>query len=226
MKFRRRACAPPRRRGVVSELRLRARNWQRRASRRSPPLLRRRRRCIAAGRPLVDNARPQWPRTEIVAMPTRRELANAIRALSMDAVQQRQFGPPRHAHGHGRHRRGAVARLPEAQPGQSALVGPRPLRAVQRPRLDAAVFAAAPDRLSAQHRGASRTSASSAAARPGIPSTTSTLGIETTTGPLGQGLANARRHGARREAAGARSSTAPACRSSITTPMCSAATAA
>ena len=59
----------------------------------------------------------------------------------------RQLRPSRHADGHGRHRRGAVERLPQPQPEQPEVVQPRPLRAVQRPRLDAAVRAAAPVRL-------------------------------------------------------------------------------
>ena len=55
--------------------------------------------------------------------------------------------PPRHADGDGRDRRRAVAPPPVAQPRESALGRPRPLRAVQRPRLDAALRAAAPHRL-------------------------------------------------------------------------------
>src|SRR3546814_7407674 len=55
--------------------------------------------------------------------------------------------PSGHADGHGRHRRGALERLPGPQPQQSEVVQPRPLRALQRARLDAAVRAAAPVRL-------------------------------------------------------------------------------
>ena len=65
----------------------------------------------------------------------------------------RQQRPPGHADGHGRDRRGALAPASEAQSGRSDLARPRPLRAVQRPRLDAAVRAAAPDRLCAADRG-------------------------------------------------------------------------
>ena len=52
------------------------------------------------------------------------------------------------------------------------------------------------------------------------------LGIETTTGPLGQGAGECRRHGAGREAAGRRVQPARASRSWITAPGCSSATAA
>ncbi len=58
-----------------------------------------------------------------------------------------QLRPPGHADGHGRHRRSAVERLPQGESGQSRLGRPRPLRAVQRPRLDAAVRAVAPGRV-------------------------------------------------------------------------------
>ena len=85
--------------------------------------------------------------TPAMPTPSRRELANAIRFLAIDAVRGRQVRPSRHADGHGRHRRSAVERLPQPQPEQPEVVQPRPLRAVQRPRLDAAVRAAAPDRL-------------------------------------------------------------------------------
>ncbi len=71
-----------------------------------------------------------------------------------------QLRPPRHADGHGGDRRGAVAPAPAPQPGQSALGRPRPLRALQRPRLDAAVRAAAPHRLRPADGGPARLSAS------------------------------------------------------------------
>ena len=78
---------------------------------------------------------------------SRRELANAIRALSMDAVEAAKSGHPGMPMG--------MADIAEvlwndflsAQPGQSEMVQPRPLRVVERARFDAAVFAIAPDRL-------------------------------------------------------------------------------
>ena len=80
-----------------------------------------------------------------------------------------QLRPSRHADGHGRDRRGAVERLPAPQPGQSRVAQPRPLRAVQRPRLDAAVRAAAPDRLRPADGGAQAASASCTRRRRAIP---------------------------------------------------------
>ena len=82
------------------------------------------------------------------------------------------------------------------------LAQPRPLRAVGGPRLDAALFAAAPDRgqggqpgvrdarRAVGHAGGHQdVSASSTANAPGIPEYRWTSGVETTTGPLGQGVA-------------------------------------
>ena len=84
----------------------------------------------------------------------------------------------------------------------SHLAEPRPVRALQRPRLDAAVVGASSDRHArrqrrvraawATRRSRSTTfaiSANSAARRRVIPSIIWVSGVETTTGPLGQGVA-------------------------------------
>ena len=121
-------------------------------------------------------ARPQLagaaPATlDAMTTPSRRDLANAIRFLAIDAVQAANSGHPGMPMG--------MADIAEVlwndylqpQPEQPEVVQPRPLRAVQRPRLDAAVRAAAPGRLRPADRRAASTSASSSRRRRAIPRT-------------------------------------------------------
>ena len=69
---------------------------------------------------------------------------NTIRTLSIDADPGGELGPPGHADGDGAGRLRALAALPALRPRGPDLAEPRPLRAVGRPRLDAALLAAAP----------------------------------------------------------------------------------
>ena len=82
------------------------------------------------------------------------DLANAIRALAMDAVEAAKSGHPGMPMGMAEIAVALWTRHLRAQPGEPALARPRPLRAEQRPRLDAAVRARAPRRLRPAARGA------------------------------------------------------------------------
>ncbi len=83
----------------------------------------------------------------IAGQPARRDLANAIRALSMDAVQAANSGHPGAPMG--------MADIAEVlwndylkhNPGQSAVAESGPFCLVERPRLDAAVQPLASHRL-------------------------------------------------------------------------------
>ena len=133
------------------------------------------------------------------AMPTRRELANVIRVLAMDAVQQANSGHPGAPMG--------MADIAEVLWRDFLKHNPANPHWWNRDRFmlsngHASMLlyaAAAPDRLSARHGRDQAISASSAAASPGIPEHDLDIGIETTTGPLGQGAGQRRRLRARRE---------------------------
>ena len=82
--------------------------------------------------------------------------------------------PSRPADGRGRHRDRAVHAIPEIRSGRSDMARPRPLRALGRPRLDAALRAAVSARLRGDDdRARSSASASSARSRPAIRRTSS-----------------------------------------------------
>ena len=118
--------------------------------------------------------------------------AAALRVLAMDAVQKANSGHPGMPMGMADVATVLFERHLKFDADRAALAGPRPLRAVGRARLDAALRAAAPDRL--RRHDARRDQAlppARLAHRAAIRSTATPPGIETTTGPLGQGLGNA-----------------------------------
>ena len=74
-------------------------------------------------------------------------MANAIRALAMDAVEQAKSGHPGMPMGMADVATVLFTRFLKFDPAEPRLARPRPLRAVGRPRLDAVVRSALPDRL-------------------------------------------------------------------------------
>ena len=130
------------------------------------------------------------PMTSREAVPTSAQ-ANAIRALAMDAVEAAKSGHPGMPMGMAEIAVALWQRHLRHSPAQSALARSRPLRRVERPRLDAAVRVAASDRLRPADRRDPKRFRQLHSKTPGHPEFGMTPGVETTTGPLGQGLANA-----------------------------------
>jgi transketolase len=118
-------------------------------------------------------------------------LTGAIRALAMDAVQKANSGHPGAPMG--------MAEIAEVlwrhhlrhNPANPQVGRPRPLRAVQRPRLDADLRPAAPDRLRRLSIDDLKNFRQLHSQDAGHPEYGYTPGVETTTGPLGQGITNA-----------------------------------
>ena len=152
--------------------------------------------------------------------------ANTIRMLAADGVQAANSGHPGMPMGM------AVGRLTLWTPLSCATTRPtrhwaepRPLRPQRRPRLHAALLAAASDRLRPAAGRTDATSASGAARRPATPSSATRPASRRPPARWAQGFCQRRGHGAGRALAGRSASTAPASTSSTTTPTPSSATA-
>ncbi len=114
---------------------------------------------------------------------------NSIRVLAIDAVQKANSGHPGMPMGMAPVAYVLWTRFLRHNPKQSEMVRARPLCALGRARLDAALQPALPDRLRPHaRRSQAFPPARQQDARPsGEPSHP---GVETTTGPLGQGFGN------------------------------------
>ena len=119
-------------------------------------------------------------------------LADAIRFLSIDAILRAGEGHQGVPLGMAEIATALFTRHLKFNPADPHLARPRPLRAVERPRLDAAVFAAVSDRLCGTSGSTQLKSFRELGSHcAGHPEYDPAHGIEATTGPLGQGIANA-----------------------------------
>ena len=119
-------------------------------------------------------------------------MANAIRFLAMDAVEKAKSGHPGMPMGMADVATVLFTKFLKFDPAAPPLARPRPLRALGRPRVDAALCAALSDRLSGHDdRGDQALPPARLARPPAIPSTATRSASRPPTGPLGQGLATA-----------------------------------
>ena len=136
---------------------------------------------------------PRFRLRELRSEVTHQDMANADpRARHGFAVEQAKSGHPGMPMGMADVATVLFTRFLKFDPDAPELARPGPLRAVGRARLHAALCPAASDRLRGYDpRAAEDGSASSTASTPGHPEYGCAPGIETTTGPLGQGFGNA-----------------------------------
>ena len=140
--------------------------------------------AVTRRRPGMTRSAASIPRAQHESM------ANAIRALAMDAVEKAKSGHPGLPMGAADIATVLFTQFLKFDP-PTELARPRPLRAVGRPRLDAALCAALSHRLPRMTIEEIKRFRQLGSLTPGHPEYGHTPGIETTTGPLGQGLANA-----------------------------------
>ena len=110
-----------------------------------------------------------------------------VRTLAMDAVQKANSGHPGAPMGLAPVGWTLFTQAPPPRPLRPGLAGPRPLRAVGRARVDAALRASAPDRLRPARWTSSSASASSAPRPPATPSEATPRGSRSPPGRSARG---------------------------------------
>ena len=161
----------------------------------------------------------------VVSDPTlEQKCIETIRFLAVDGVQKANSGHPGMPMGAAAIAYTLLTRHLRYDPADPRLAEPRPLRPLRRPRLDAPLLACSTSPATTSRSTTSRRFRQWGSRTPGHPEFGHTAGVETTTGPLGQGIANAVGMAmAERILAATLQPRRP--RSSTTTPTCSPATA-